>query len=60
MQLTFAIFKHHLQQSKAAPHHTPTAWDDIDATSRAAALAVLARLIAKMLSAGHAKVADNE
>jgi hypothetical protein len=59
--MILALFKHLPQRPEmSGPSHTPTAWDDIDETSRAAALAILARLIAKMLSAGQTKGANNE
>jgi hypothetical protein len=42
------------------PDRTSTAWDDIDETSRLTALAILARLIAQMLAAGHEKGARDD
>ena len=38
----------------------PTAWDQLDEASRIAALEILARLIARMLSARSAKEASDE
>jgi hypothetical protein len=61
MQLTFALFNPPNQPRKAStPDPTPTAWDDIDETSRLTASAVLARLIARMLAAEQEKGANHD
>ena len=61
MQLKLALFNPPNQPPEtSAPDRTSTAWDDIDETSRLTALAILARLIAQMLAAGHEKGARDD
>jgi hypothetical protein len=56
MQLKLALFNHPNQLPETSPPDlASTTWDDIDETSRLTALAVLARIIAQMLAAGHEK-----
>ncbi len=57
MQLTLALFDPSNQPPEV---RASTAWDDIDETSRLAALAVLARRIAQMLAAEQEKEASND
>jgi hypothetical protein len=61
MQLTLAFLNLPDQSPKGSTSdHRSTAWDDIDETSRLAALAILARLIAQMLTAEREKGAGND
>ena len=56
MQLNLAFLDR--PDPPAAP--SPTPWEQIDEASRIAALEILSRLIARMLSAGPTKEASDE
>jgi hypothetical protein len=61
MQLTLAFLNSPDQpQQVPAPDRAATAWDDVDETSRLAALAILARLIVQMLAADPGKGTSND
>ena len=61
VQLKLAIFDlTDPPQNSEAPSHAPTPWDQVHDTSRVAALALLARLIARMLAAAPAKDVSDE
>ncbi len=61
MQLMLAIFDpSDPPQDCAAPSLTPTPWDQLNDASRMAALAILARLIARLLAAEPAKDASDD